>query len=101
VLIRVGLARLVQPKWTEQILDETFRNLRANRPDLDTTGLERTRVGGTVGTVPNVLPGQANKTLGTVPTVLTTHCPDHPPGVAVPTPPSSLPSAPPPEPTRP
>ncbi|MCL2455547.1 MAG: PIN domain-containing protein [Micrococcales bacterium] len=43
VLIRVGLARLVQPKWTEQILDETFRNLRTNRPDLDAAQLERTR----------------------------------------------------------
>ncbi|CEG86735.1 Putative uncharacterized protein ORF C57 [Propionibacterium freudenreichii] len=43
VLIRVGLARLVQPKWTEQILDEVFRNLRANRPDLDPARLNRTR----------------------------------------------------------
>lgn len=43
VLIRVGLARLVQPKWTEQILDEVFRNLRANRPDLDPVRLEHTR----------------------------------------------------------
>lgn len=43
VLIRVGLARLVQPKWTDRILDEVFRNLRANRPDLDPTRLARTR----------------------------------------------------------
>lgn len=43
VLIRVGLARLVQPKWTEQILDEVFRNLRANRPDFDPARLDRTR----------------------------------------------------------
>lgn len=43
VLIRVGLARLVQPKWTEQILDEVFRNLRTNRPDLDPERLDRTR----------------------------------------------------------
>ncbi|PRI11476.1 PIN domain-containing protein [Leucobacter massiliensis] len=43
VLIRVGLARLVQPKWTEQILDEVFRNLRENRPDLEATRLNRTR----------------------------------------------------------
>lgn len=42
VLIRVGLARLVQPKWTEQILDEVFRNLRTNRPDLDPARLDRT-----------------------------------------------------------
>lgn len=43
VLIRVGLARLVQPKWTDRILDEVFRNLRANRPDLDQARLDRTR----------------------------------------------------------
>jgi len=43
VLIRVGLARLVQPKWTEQILDVVFRNLRTNRPDLDPARLDRTR----------------------------------------------------------
>lgn len=43
VLIRVGIARLVQPKWTEQILDEVFGNLRANRPDLNPARLDRTR----------------------------------------------------------
>lgn len=43
VLIRVGLAQLVRPKWSEQILDETFRNLRTNRPDLGVEQLRRTR----------------------------------------------------------
>lgn len=43
VLIRVGLARLVQPKWTDRILEEVFGNLRANRPDLDPARLDRTR----------------------------------------------------------
>lgn len=43
VLIRVGLARLVQPKWTDRILDEVFDNLRVNRPDLDSARLDRTR----------------------------------------------------------
>lgn len=43
VLIRVGIARLVQPKWTDRILDEVFRNLRANRPDLAPARLDRTR----------------------------------------------------------
>ena len=43
VLIRVGLARLTYPKWTDRILDEVFRNLRANRPDLDPARLDRTR----------------------------------------------------------
>jgi len=43
VLIRVAAAGLVQAKWTETILDETFRNLKANRPDLDPDKLTRTR----------------------------------------------------------
>jgi predicted nucleic acid-binding protein len=43
VLIRVAAAGLVQAKWTETILDETFRNLQANRPDLDPDRLRRTR----------------------------------------------------------
>lgn len=30
LLIRVGLARMVQPKWTEQILDEVFLNCARN-----------------------------------------------------------------------
>ncbi|GAB3449507.1 hypothetical protein GCM10027517_35850 [Phycicoccus ginsengisoli] len=43
LLIRIAQAGLVQAKWTEQILDEVFTNLRANRPDLDPTKLGRTR----------------------------------------------------------
>ncbi|MFC8534493.1 PIN domain-containing protein [Streptomyces sp. NPDC057249] len=43
VLIRVAGAGLVQAKWTESILDETFRNVRANRPDLPHEALDRTR----------------------------------------------------------
>lgn len=43
VLIRVGLERVYAPRWTEQILDELFRNLRRNRPDLDPARLDRTR----------------------------------------------------------
>ncbi|MFT4085165.1 MAG: PIN domain-containing protein [Nocardioides sp.] len=43
VLIRVALVGLVQAKWTDQILDETFRNLQANRPDLSAERLDRTR----------------------------------------------------------
>lgn len=42
-LIQVGLARLVQHKWTDLMLDEVFRNLRMNRPDLDPVRLDRTR----------------------------------------------------------
>ncbi|WP_190824828.1 PIN domain-containing protein [Saccharopolyspora pogona] len=43
LLIRVAQAGLVQAKWTHRILDETFRNLKANRPDLDPDNLDRTR----------------------------------------------------------
>lgn len=35
LLIRIAQARLVQAKWTHQILDEVFDNLRQNRPDLN------------------------------------------------------------------
>ncbi len=43
VLIHVALTDLVQAKWTEEILDEVFRNLKHNRPDLNPAKLERTR----------------------------------------------------------
>ncbi|MEZ2388107.1 PIN domain-containing protein [bacterium RCC_150] len=43
LLIRVAQAGLVRARWTEAILDETFRNLKQNRPDLDPAKLDRTR----------------------------------------------------------
>ncbi|WP_310963370.1 PIN domain-containing protein [Nocardioides terrisoli] len=43
VLIRVATSGLAQAKWTDRILDEVFRNLGANRPDLKATLLARTR----------------------------------------------------------
>ena len=43
VLIRIAAAGMVQAKWTEAILDETFRNLKANRPDISPDSLDRTR----------------------------------------------------------
>jgi len=43
LLIRVAEAGLVQAKWTDQILDEVFGSLTANRPDLDPQKLARTR----------------------------------------------------------
>lgn len=43
LLIRVAQAGMVQAKWTHQILDETFRSLLENRPDLDPKKIERTR----------------------------------------------------------
>lgn len=43
VLIRVAQKGLVRARWSNLILDEVFRNLRANRPDLDPVKLDRTR----------------------------------------------------------
>lgn len=43
LLIRIAQAGLIQAKWTDQILDEVFRNLTANRPVLDPQKLARTR----------------------------------------------------------
>jgi|SRR5664280_1222933 len=43
LLIRIAQASLVQAKWTDAILDEVFRNLQENRPDLDADRLKRTR----------------------------------------------------------
>jgi predicted nucleic acid-binding protein len=43
LLIRIAQAGLVQAKWTNEILDEVFRNITANRPDIDPTRLTRTR----------------------------------------------------------
>jgi hypothetical protein len=40
LLIRIAQAGLVQAKWTDEVLDETFRNLKANRPDLDPAALD-------------------------------------------------------------
>lgn len=43
LLIRLAQAGLVQAKWSNQILDEVFGSLTANRPDLDPQRLARTR----------------------------------------------------------
>lgn len=43
LLIRIAIAGAVRAHWTEHILDEVFRNLRTNRPDLDVDALDRTR----------------------------------------------------------
>jgi predicted nucleic acid-binding protein len=43
LLIRIAQSDFVQAKWTEQILDEMFAALKRNRPDLDSTRLDRTR----------------------------------------------------------
>ena len=43
LLIRLGTTGLFRARWTNQILDEVFRNIIANRPDLDSEKLARTR----------------------------------------------------------
>lgn len=43
ILIRVAQSGLVQAKWTDQILDETFRNLLKDRPDIPPEKLDRVR----------------------------------------------------------
>ena len=43
LLLRLALVDLFRARWTETILDECFRNLARNRPDLDQQQLDRTR----------------------------------------------------------
>lgn len=43
LLVRLGLTRHVRVRWTDDILDEVFRNIVADRPDLDPDKLTRTR----------------------------------------------------------
>lgn len=43
LLIRVAQVGLVRARWTDQILDETFRTIMAKRPGLDPERLARTR----------------------------------------------------------
>jgi PIN domain len=44
LLIRLGIAGLVQAKWTDQILDEVFRTVQGKRPHLSADALLRTRM---------------------------------------------------------
>lgn len=43
LLIRLAQADLVRARWTDQILDEVFNNLKEDRPDLEPAKLGRTR----------------------------------------------------------
>lgn len=43
LLVRLAIAGLYQARWSEQILDECFENLVADRPDLPVEHLHRTR----------------------------------------------------------
>ncbi len=44
LLIRVARTGVVRARWTEEILDECFRNILGDRPDLAPERLARTRV---------------------------------------------------------
>lgn len=43
LLVRIALTGIVRARWTDQILDECFRNILEQRPELDASRLERTR----------------------------------------------------------
>lgn len=43
LLLRIAQSRIVQAKWTEKILDETFTSILERRPDLEPDRLARTR----------------------------------------------------------
>ncbi len=43
LLMRLALIDLFRARWTDEILNECIRNVRANRPDLDDARLQRTR----------------------------------------------------------
>ena len=43
LLVGVAQSGIVRARWTDQILDECFRNVLARRPDLNPSSLQRTR----------------------------------------------------------
>lgn len=43
LLLRIAESRIVQAKWTDEILDETFASILERRPDLTPERLARTR----------------------------------------------------------
>lgn len=43
VLVRLAKAGVCRARWTDEILDEMFGNLKKHRPDLDPLKLDRTR----------------------------------------------------------
>ncbi|MEZ4240519.1 MAG: PIN domain-containing protein [Myxococcota bacterium] len=43
LLVRLAMTGIVRAKWTDEILDEVFRNILLNRPDLTPEKLSRTR----------------------------------------------------------
>ncbi len=43
LFVRLAIAGMYQARWTDQILDECFRSIISDRPDLSEAALERTR----------------------------------------------------------
>ncbi len=43
LLLRIAVAGVVRARWSDEILDECFRNVLVNRPDLSSNALARTR----------------------------------------------------------
>ncbi len=43
LLLRIATGGLVRARWTHRILDECFRSIAANRPDIPSAALARTR----------------------------------------------------------
>jgi hypothetical protein len=43
LLLRVAMTNVVRARWSEVILDECFRNILQQRPDLSASALQRTR----------------------------------------------------------
>ena len=43
LLIRIARTGVVRARWTDEILDECFRSILEDRPDLDESALKRTR----------------------------------------------------------
>jgi hypothetical protein len=43
-MLRLAAADLVQPRWSDRILDECFRNILRKRPELSAEALARTRM---------------------------------------------------------
>lgn len=43
LLVRIAISGMVRAHWTDEILDEAFGNLAANRPDLSPERLAVTR----------------------------------------------------------
>lgn len=44
LLLRLAQSGIVRARWSERILDECFRSIAADRPDLSPFALQRTRI---------------------------------------------------------